>query len=53
MVKTVPSNPEDVGSISGQDAKIPRALQLKNQNIEQEQCCNKFNKDFNNNNNVY
>ena len=54
MVKTLPSNPEDVGSIPGQEAKIPRALWLKNQNIKQEQCCNKFNEDFNNNNdNVY
>ena len=54
VVKTLPSNPEDVGSIPGQEAKIPRALWLKNQNIKQEQCCNKFNEDFNNNNdNVY
>ena len=40
------SNPERVGSIPGQKAKIPQASQPKNQNIKQKQNCNKFNKDF-------
>ena len=31
-----------------QRAKIPHALQPRNQNIKQKQFCNKFNKDFKN-----
>ena len=50
LVKTSPSNPEDVGSTPGWEAKIPCALWLKNQNIKQEHCCNKFNENFNHNN---
>ena len=34
-----------MGSVPGQGAKIPHALQPKNQNIKQKQQCNKFNKD--------
>ena len=46
VVKTLPSNAGDAGSISGQGAKIPHASQPKHQNIKQKQYCNKFNKDF-------
>ena len=35
MVKTSPSRAGDAGSISGLGAKIPHALQPKNQNIKQ------------------
>ena len=35
MVKTLPSNAKDEGSNPGQAAKIPHALQLKNQSIKQ------------------
>ena len=35
MVKTSPSGAGDAGSISGLGAKIPHALQPKNQNIKQ------------------
>ena len=34
--------------IPNQDAKIPHALQSKDQNIKHKQCCNRFNKDFKN-----
>ena len=37
MVKTLPSNGVDVGSIPGQGAKAPQALQPKNQTIKQKQ----------------
>ena len=43
MVKTSPSNAGGAGSVSGQGAKIPHALKPKNQNIKQNQYCNKFN----------
>ena len=46
VVKTSPSNAGGVGSIPGQGAKIPHALQPKNQNMKQKQYCNKFNKNF-------
>ena len=46
VVKTLPSNAGGEGSIPGGRAKIPHALQPKNQNIKQKQYCNKFNKDF-------
>ena len=46
LVKTSLSNAGGVGSIPGQEAKIPHALQPKSQNIKQKQYCNKFNKDF-------
>ena len=45
MVKTSPSNAEDVGSIPDQGAKITQALQPREQNIRQKQYCKKFNKD--------
>ena len=48
VVKTSPSNPGSAGSIPGWEAKIPHALQPKNQNIKQKQYCNKLNKDFKN-----
>ena len=47
-VKTSPSSAGDAGLIPGQGAKIPHASWSKNQNIKQEQYCNKFNKDFKN-----
>ena len=45
VVKTLPSNAGDEGSILDHGIKIPHALGPgpKNQNIEQIQCCNKFN----------
>ena len=46
VVKTLPSSAGGAGSIPGQRAKIPRALQPKNQNGKQKQYCNKFNKDL-------
>ena len=48
MVKTLPPNAGGAGLIPGQGAKIPHALQPKNQNRKQKQYCNKFNKDFKN-----
>ena len=48
MVKTWPSDAGGVGSIPGQGAKTPHASLPKNQNVKQNQCCNKFNKDFKN-----
>ena len=48
MVKTLPSNLGDAGSIPGLGAKIPHAWWPKNQNLKQKQYCNKFNKDFKN-----
>ena len=48
VVKTLPSNARDAGSIPSQGAKIPRASGPKNRNIKQKQYCNKFNKDFKN-----
>ena len=46
VVKTSPSSAGGVGSVPGQGAKIPHASEPKNQNIKQQQYCNKFNKDF-------
>ena len=46
VVKTSPSNAGGAGSIPGQGAKIPHASWPKNRNIEQKQCCNKFNREF-------
>ena len=48
MVKTSSSNAGGDGLIPGRGAKIPHASRPKNQNIKQEQYCNKFNKDFKN-----
>ena len=48
VVKTSPFNAEGVDLILGWGTKIPHALWPKNQNIKQEQYCNKFNKDFKN-----
>ena len=45
VVKTSPSYTVGVGSIPGQEAKIPHTSWPKNQNIKQKQCCNKLNKD--------
>ena len=47
MVKTLPSNTGTVGSIPGQRAKLPHALEPKNQNIKGN-IFDKFNKDFKN-----
>ena len=47
MVKTS-SSAGGVRSIPGQEVKIPHASQPKNQNIKQEQYCNKFNEKFKN-----
>ena len=51
MVRTSLSTAGVVGSVPGQGAKIPNALQLEKnkkqkQKIKQKQCCNKVNKDF-------
>ena len=50
VAKTSPSTAGGAGSIPGRErgAKIPHALQPKNQNIKQKQYCNKFNKDSKN-----
>ena len=47
-VETLPSNAGGLGSIPGQGVKIPDASWPGNQNIQQKQCCNKFNKGFKN-----
>ena len=46
MVKTSPSNVVGVGSIPGQEAKIPHVLGPKKGKMKQKQYCNKFNKDL-------
>ena len=46
MVGTLPSNAGGASSIPGWGAKIPNALQPRNQNIKQKQYCNEFNKDL-------
>lgn len=46
LVKTLPSNTGDRGSIPGQEAKIPHASQPETQNIKKKEYCNKSNKDF-------
>ena len=46
MIKTLPSNAGDAGSIPGQGAKIQHVSQPKSQNIRQKEYCNKSNKDF-------
>ena len=48
VVKTSPSNAGDVGLILVGELKFPYASQPKNENIQQKQCCNKFNEDFKN-----
>ena len=48
MVKILPSNAGGGCSIPGRGAKIPHASGPKNQNIKQEQYCNKLNKHFKN-----
>ena len=48
VVKTSPSNARGVGSTPGQGPRIPHALRTENQNIKQNQCGYKFNKDFRN-----
>ena len=47
-VKTLPSNAGGVGSIPGQEAKIPHGWWPKKQNIQQKQYGNKFSKNFKN-----
>ena len=46
VVKTMPSNADDMVSIPGQGAKTSHASWPKKQNIKQKRYCNKFNKDF-------
>jgi len=46
VVKTSPSNAGSTSLFPHWGAKIPRASGPKNKNIEQKQCCNKFNKDL-------
>ena len=46
MVKTLPSNAGGADLIPDRGAEIPHAWRPRNQNIKQEQYCNKFNKDF-------
>ena len=50
--ETLPSNAGALGGCVGlipdQGAGIPHALQPGSQGMEQEQCCNEFNKDFKN-----
>ena len=48
MVKTLPSNVGDAGSIPGGGGKIPCALWPKNppKNVKQKQYCNKFSTDL-------
>ena len=48
VVKTLPSNAGDRGSIPCWGTKISHGSMPKNQNIKQKQYCNKFNKDFKN-----
>ena len=48
VVKTLPSNARGVGSIPRKGAKIPHASRSQHSNIKQKQCCNKFNKAFEN-----
>ena len=48
MVKNLPSNAGGAGLIPGWGTKISHASWPKNQNIKQEQHCNKFYKDFKN-----
>lgn len=48
MVATSASNAGGVGSFPGRGARVPHALGPEGQNMEQEQCCSKFNEDFEN-----
>ena len=48
VVKTLLSSTGSEGSITGQGAKIPHAVQPESQNLKQKQYCNRFNKDFKN-----
>ena len=45
VVNTSPSSAGGEGSIPGQETKIPHALWPQNQNVKQQQNCNKFKKD--------
>ena len=45
VVKNLPFNAKGAGLIPGQGTNIPHTSRAKNQNIKQEQYCNKFNKD--------
>ena len=46
VVERFSSSAGSAGLILGLGAKIPHALWPKNQNIKQEQHCNKFSEDF-------
>ena len=46
MAKASPSNAGGAGLIPAQEAKIPHASWQKDQNIKQNQYCNKISKDF-------
>ena len=46
VVKALPSNAEDAGSITGQGSKFPHPLKPKNQN--RKKYCHKLNKNFKN-----
>ena len=46
--KTSPSSGGGTGWVPGRAPKIPRVSRPKTQNIQQKQCCNKFNKVFKN-----
>ena len=48
MVKILPFNAGDTGSIPGQEAKILCAVQPKKNLKKKKQYCNKFNKDLKN-----
>ena len=48
VIKALPSNAKDAGSIPGQGVKIPHALWPKNQNIQWKQYSNKFSEGFKN-----
>ncbi|MGF3077164.1 hypothetical protein, partial [Facklamia sp. P12955] len=48
VVKTLPSNAGGGDLITDWGAKMPHALQTRDQNINRKQHCDKFNKDFKN-----
>ena len=53
VVKTSPSSAGGAGSIPGRGAEIPHAWRPKNQNIKQEQYCNKLNKTLKNEKRIF
>ena len=46
VVGTLPSNSGGVGSIPGQEARVPHASQPRDESIKQKHYCNKSNKGF-------